>query len=910
MITRERWQKIEEAFQAAVDQTPIERADTLSAVDDTLRAQVEDLLTRADAAEDLVPKIVGRAVSRMKRPTAPMVGRRIGAYQIERELGQGGMGAVYLASRVDEQYETRVAIKLLHRGLETEQAIARFRDERQILAALDHPSIVRLVDGGATSEGLPYLVMEYVHGMPITAYARERDLSVDERIELFRKVCAAVHYAHGKLIVHRDLKPSNILVTSDGTPKLLDFGIAKLLDTTGPRREAHTRTGMLLLTPEYASPEQARGESVSTASDVYSLGAVLYELLCGVPPHRFEGSSLDTLRKLLDETPARPSIAAPAERRRQLAGDLDNVLLKALDKEPARRYLSADHFAEDLHRHVQGLPVDARAATWSYRAGKFVRRNRLVVAAATVVAIALTAATGVSLAQARRADAQARLAAQQTRQAERRFADVRALANTLLFDIDDQIAPLSGSTSARELIVSRALVYLDRLAKEGSNDTGLSRELAAAYMKIGDIQGSSFAPSLGRPTEALASYAKASAIVDVIDPQQTPENRALRVQLLVGNAMLSSSTDPARADRLANEALALIATMPDSAQAARFATLADLTLYQIVSVSNQIDRLPAICAALFDAARRWSRLEATPESRYFEAVSRETLADAAGLSGDGDRAAAMFGEAATLFAALVDEYPNRASYQRERRHALDKQATFQIGADIGTLWLPSSDQRDEGIARLRESLGMWKRARDDDPEDVRIYIDIASTQLLIAVLASDSEALPVLGELQRVLRDVPESARSWTVISEMVGFSHCVSAPLLAAAGRARDARDEINAARTWSPTSTVQLMKEQCEFVLARAFERLGDHDAAVATLDAVASALRGVLEREPGNILARIGLVETLVRKSEVKGNAHCAPAIDEAVRVLTEWPSTRTAYMERRLKALTSSGCGKTM
>jgi serine/threonine protein kinase len=308
---------------------------------------------------------------------------------------------VFLAERVDGEYQTKVAIKLLRR-LDSQDAIARFRDERQILATLEHPGIVRLLDGGSTDSGQPYLVMEYVAGVPISRYCAERRLSLPERLELFNRAAAAVAFAHQRLVVHRDLKPSNILVTREGTPKLLDFGISKLLDSPeglrDNQREASTRTGMQLLTPEYASPEQVRGQPISTATDVYSLGAVLYELCTDAKAQPLAGESVDQiLRAILDTDPPRPSTVAPAALARALRGDLDNIILKALHKQPDKRYGSVEQLIEDVERHLDGLPVKARAATLSYRAGKFVRRNLASVAAAGVVLGTLISATALSL---------------------------------------------------------------------------------------------------------------------------------------------------------------------------------------------------------------------------------------------------------------------------------------------------------------------------------------------------------------------------------------------------------------------------------------------------------------------------------------------------------------------------------
>jgi serine/threonine protein kinase len=307
-------------------------------------------------------------------------GRHFGSYEIIREIGRGGLGAVYLAVRSDGEYRKEVALKLIRRGLDTDDILRRFRNERQILAQLDHPNIARLIDGGTTDDGLPFFVMEYVKGEPISTFCESHQLDTNQRLELFRKVCGAVTYAHQNLVIHRDLKPSNILVTDDGDPKLLDFGIAKLL-TAESETFTQTAPALRAMTPEYASPEQVRGERITTASDVYSLGVLLYELLTGEKPYRLKTRTTEEIsRAITDQEPERPSTAIRSNQR-SLQGDLDNIVLMAMRKEPHRRYASAAALADDIRRHQEGLPIAARPNTFSYRTGKFIRRHRASVAA-------------------------------------------------------------------------------------------------------------------------------------------------------------------------------------------------------------------------------------------------------------------------------------------------------------------------------------------------------------------------------------------------------------------------------------------------------------------------------------------------------------------------------------------------
>jgi serine/threonine-protein kinase len=360
-----------------------------------------------------------------------MVGRLIGAYRVEARLGRGGMGAVYLGRRADEEYDQQVAVKLLHPGLASAGLARRFRSERQILARLDHPNIAKLLDGGTTEDGQPYLVMELIAGVRIDAYCDEHGLGVRDRLRLFREVCDAVHFAHQNLVVHRDLKPSNILVTAQGTPKLLDFGIAKLVDAPElPHSVEVTNSLLHAMTPSYASPEQLAGRNVTTVSDVYSLGVILYKLLTGRLPRRVDLRSPQALQAELAREPEKPSVAAsrddgeaseapfrspqrfdPRQLRRQLSGDLDTIVLTALRTEPERRYGSVEQLTDDLRRHLEGLPVRARRGTFAYRAGKFLRRNRLGVSAAAVI-------FGLVLGLAASATLQARRIARERERAE------------------------------------------------------------------------------------------------------------------------------------------------------------------------------------------------------------------------------------------------------------------------------------------------------------------------------------------------------------------------------------------------------------------------------------------------------------------------------------------------------------
>jgi eukaryotic-like serine/threonine-protein kinase len=491
--------------------------------DDELRAEIESLLDcRKDSSRFLELSAAGYAASLLADGDGRYIDKQFGVYKIVRELGRGGMGAVYLAKRSDGEFDRQVALKIIGRTFVDPELERHFRRERQILANLHHPNIARLFDGGVSEAGEPFLVMEFVNGGSLTEHAKACELDVEARLQLFLKACSAVSFAHQNLIVHRDIKPSNILVDENNEPKLLDFGLAKVFDEAIPEAE-HTHTSFQALTPAYASPEQLRGLPVSTASDIYSLGVVLYELLTGQRPYEFRSNSFEEILRIISiREPTRPSMVVARklpsdlvdETRRNekvahanLKGDLDNIVLMALRKEPERRYKSVDQFAEDIERHLKKLPVIARDDTFGYRASKFVQRNAVGVIAGSLVAVATVAGAVISRRQARRAD-------MERARAERRFNDLRQLSHSLMFEIHDSVQDLPGSTETRQLIVSRALTYLDSLAKEAIDDFSLQRELATAYKKVGDIQGNPYSANLGDIEGAMHTYASARDIYE------------------------------------------------------------------------------------------------------------------------------------------------------------------------------------------------------------------------------------------------------------------------------------------------------------------------------------------------------------------------------------------------------------
>jgi non-specific serine/threonine protein kinase/serine/threonine-protein kinase len=519
-MTPDDWQRIKTIFDAAVELAPPERAPYLAEAcngDTKLMREVRSLLDSLASAGDFIETPADSAFH---------TGMSIGPYRIVQVIGEGGMGMVYQAVRVDDLYRKLVALKIVRRGLCSTVALRKFETERHILAHLDHPNIAKLLDGGATPDGQPYFVMDFIAGTPIDEHCDTERLPLRDRLKLFLTVCSAVQYAHQNFVVHRDIKPSNILVTPDGSIRLLDFGIAKLLDPEADAAALETPSVIQMMTPEYASPEQLLNEPVTTASDTWSLGVLLYVMLTGHRPFFFGSRSPQAIYEAIrDSAPRRPSSVVQCEepgsggrnlnldaiaraRRartpdrlaRELAGDLDNILLMALRREPERRYASVEQLAGDIERYLAGLPVTARDDTFTYRASRFVRRHKGAVATGGFAALALIAGTVATSWEAH----QARI---ERERAERRFNDVRRVANSLLFDLNDAIRDLPGAAPARQLILTKALEFFGNLEQDAGDDRSLRRELAMAYERVGDVQN-----QMEETRQAVGSYRKAIAI--------------------------------------------------------------------------------------------------------------------------------------------------------------------------------------------------------------------------------------------------------------------------------------------------------------------------------------------------------------------------------------------------------------
>ncbi|MBX7174185.1 MAG: protein kinase [Pyrinomonadaceae bacterium] len=464
------YERVKEIFSVALDFPADERQAFLDkkCPDEIIRREVESLLAANSEAEDFLNNVSAvQLIHDSYNHNEKIIGQKIDKYLIKKEIGRGGMGVVYLAEREDFQQQT--ALKVIKRGMDSDAILERFARERQILASLNHPFIARLLDGGTTGEGLPFFVMEYVEGISLDEYCQKNDLGEKEKLELFRKICVAVIFAHQKLVVHRDLKPSNIIVTPDGTPKLLDFGIAKLLNSTDANE---TQTNQRVLTPAYASPEQIRGETVSTATDVYSLGL--------------------NLQKVLD---------TGMTGERKLSGDLQAILTTALHPEITRRYGSVENFSEDLRRYLEGLPISARKDSLGYRTGKFLKRNAVIVSALTIIFLLLIG--GILLVWR-----QGKIAEQERERAERRAENLRKLSSSFAIELHDAILNLPGSLAARKLLLTRAVEQLDTLAAESEGNPQLQDELAQGYYNLSELPNINLADVEQNLNKGVAIYQK------------------------------------------------------------------------------------------------------------------------------------------------------------------------------------------------------------------------------------------------------------------------------------------------------------------------------------------------------------------------------------------------------------------
>ncbi len=758
-MTDARWGEIKPILSAVLEEAEQDRAaalDRLCGSDGELRREVESLLAyeqKADAA--LHSQAVPGAALRPELSPPPDF---IGPYKILREIGRGGMGVVYLGERADGEYRKQVAIKLITSGRDDQAMIRRFRRERQILARLEHGGIARLFDGGATAGGQPYFVMEYIDGLPLLQYCEGNALPVAARLRLFLEICDAVAYAHQRLIVHRDLKPGNILV-SGGHPKLLDFGLARVLDAeTG---EEITQAGLPMITPAYASPEQIRGDAYSVSGDVYSLGVIFFELLAGKRPYEVPtGSLTEMVRVICDQPPLRLTEAADERVRRRLGGDLENIAAKAIEKDPRRRYSSVDEFAADIRRHLAGMPVRARRPTLAYRTGKFLIRHRVAVPAALAAAALILAFAATAWWEAR--------------QAERRFQDVRNLAHSVMFELHDSIARLPGATAARELLVARALEYLERLAGESGRDPDLGREVALGYERIGVVQGAVYESNLGNYAAALDSFKKSDAILERLAARD-PQNNSLRHdRFRVLNRLssaYSAAGDHARSAESAARALALAEAgyraHPSDVQALSDLAASVSGYADILADEEKYEEMVPVRERALQLAEQLAAADPNaPEIQRSLALAHKKLAalygKLASLSHDANRLEKSRGE-----------YERALAIDQERNRKDPNEAQMDLSFDYSDLgWvLARQGQNRAALEANFKALAIRVDRSNKDPNDVRAARFVASSQERIAAVYQR------LGKLQDSVKwsrlaiaqwkKVAEADRGWSTTAEL-----------------------------------------------------------------------------------------------------------------------------------------------
>jgi non-specific serine/threonine protein kinase/serine/threonine-protein kinase len=796
-----RWERVREVFGEALASSPEERSALLASLatsDPPLAAEVAALLRAHDRAESFMdlPALHGGLVVEEDAAVDALLGQALGPYRIVELVGSGGMGAVYRAVRIDEQFEKQVAIKIVRRGLDTDLVLSRFKSERRILARLDHPGLARLLDGGTTPDGRPYLVMEYVVGRRIDLYAAERGLDVTQRLALFRQVCAAVAYAHQNLVVHRDIKPANILVTADGTPKLLDFGIAKLIDPD--RSDDPTVTDGCALTPDYASPEQLRGEPVTTASDVYSLGVLLFELLTGQRPYRLESRAPHVVARAVCEQEApRPSSIA-TESRGALAGDLDTIVLMALRKEPLRRYASVERLSDDLRRHVEGRPVRAQHDTLRYRTAKFMKRNRVGVAAAGAIVLSLVGGIATTAWQARAARRQGALA-------ERRFSEVRRLAGTLIFQVQDAIADIPGSTQAQKLLVTQSLAYLDTLTQDSAGDPGLQRELGLAYARLARVQGVG-SPNLGDTDGAVASSHKAIALLTPL-AAAAPSDAALQSALAQCHQALGTmlwceryENEQAMASLKTARKLvaAAIAVAPKDADLRLRLVTVDTVIGLVEIDSGGVDRAIESFSTAVDQGE--AAVATHPDDAQLKGALAQAytkLGDALQVVRDFPRALELYEKARVGTQVLLAKDP-----------ASIRTRSIVVGIHFGEFFLLSRMKRSEEAAAAAErALILAREGVAADPSNAWAKDDVVMAErLLCSALVSGSQparSLPVCRRAVEDARTAASDGRGEALTQGELAFSSYWLSRALRAVG---DTRAALDAGRSGLPAAEAAL--------------------------------------------------------------------------------------------------------
>jgi tetratricopeptide (TPR) repeat protein len=937
VVTTSDWEKVQQLFYEAADLAPAERVrflDRACSGDQTLRREVESLLE----SDQTQPHDIGGLVEDAAQTflgADPVVGARFGAWRVVDEIGRGGMGVVYLAVRADDQFQKQAALKLVKYGMESAELVGRFRHERQILASLDHPYIARLIDGGSDSAGRPFLVMEYVAGQPIDDWCHTRELSVEARCRLMLKVCEAVSYAHRNLVVHRDLKPGNILIAADGAPKLLDFGVAKLLAPDKDPALTATMAPGRALTPEYASPEQVLGQPVTTASDVYSLGAVLYELLTGKKAHRVSSSTAAEIERAICRTAlVRPSeVLDPAQPnasrlRREISGDLDNIVLMAMRKEPDRRYSSVDRLAEDLRRFLEGRPVLARQDSLRYRAGKFLRRRRVELAAAALVFASLLGGMLLAVSEWRQAETARRAAesqremalreraiAEQARQseaaqrhiadeqrdtavreggrAEQRLTEMLDLANTTLFDVHDAITSLPGSMDARQKIVRTTLEYLEKLERDHGLDDRMRFTLGTAYYKIGLIQGEPDHPSLQDAPSAERSFRKAETLLAPLFARKPDDFDVMTGWLQVEESLAElavQSTNPAMGRD------AFLKLLPLAHRVSQRGANSEITakeeghvLFRLsYAESNRlghaeagleyVNRSIAVLMAL--APRFPDNFDLKASLASMHAAAGQRLNQAGRLA----ESAADYEFAIREREELLVEHPNDIDLRQSLLVAYGNYAAL-----LGMPWDANLGRVADARVFAAKSVAMARELARADSKDVNAQVNLGVAMSHTAMIDPEpgkvEESLKTLEDALTILEPIAKGSPKSAPLAGFVGITREYIARRLWSLNRSAEAeemfRKSMEAAAmfrrpdgTFSPVSLQDMRSQQA---LARLYAETGNRQRAVQSADDALATVKTYLAADA-----------TSDRRKSTLANAYFERA--STFRILGDWEKAR--------------------
>jgi serine/threonine protein kinase len=883
------WEQVQEIFFAAADLPSAEQhrfLDVACSGNPDLRRDVNSLLA-ADRSHSHDFDLAVEVAAQQMLGADPLIGARFGPWRVSREIGRGGMGIVYLVIRDDAQFQMQAALKLIRAGMDTAELLLRFRHERQILASLDHPYIARLIDGGTTPEGRPFLVMDYVEGLRIDHWCRGREFGVEDRCRLFLKVCEAVSYAHRCLVVHRDLKPGNILIAADGSPKLLDFGVAKLL--AADRDPALTATGPAL-TPDYASPEQILGQPITTAADIYSLGAILYKLLSGAKPHRLDSATPAEVERAVCQT-AIPRPSAAVDRRlpnaarlgQRLSGDLDNIVMKALRKEPERRYSSVDQFADDIRRHLDGRPVRARQNSVVYRTRKFVWRRRFELAGAFIVVASLVVGMVMALSQGRQAET-ARQAAESQRKvaevqralaereraraeaarlseavqhriadeqrdralreqarAELQLTEMLDLADRTLFDIHDAIAALPGAVEARQRVVSTTLGYLQSLEKTHGLDDRMRLVLSSAYLKIGATQGDPQGPSLQDFEGALRSYRKAEAVLAPLYSRRQRDPAVILRWLQIERSLADLINRSGRPREAAQAYAALLPAAhrlgqlgPSHAESAKQEAE---TLHSLSYALRHFDDMQGSLARADQAIALWldlvGRFPADLEVK--RELGSEYASAAASIADDPAAAAQYFERSIRIREQILQARPKDILL---RRDLIVVYGNYSHLLDIG--WGDDLGRHAEARAYCQKSVALARELAKEDPRDVTAQFDlgVALSRLGMVEPAAQglAESLATLREAIALIEPVAGGNPKSASIAVQLAVAQEFAGRRLQSLGQTSAAAEQYrNSLGTVGPCAAVQAGFTYCvlqaftdEEAIATLYSNTGDHGAA----------------------------------------------------------------------------------